>query len=111
MVDKMDVTCGMIKLKANSLDTVRQWTKVMNERKNEALQTIQNEGITVESVFLAKIGGDDFLVYYIRANDLQKSREVFKNSLMEIDLIHQQFKKDCWDVVSSTELLLDLESK
>jgi len=101
----------MIKLKPNSLEKVQEWAKTMNDRKSEAMQTIINEGIEIESVFLAKVGMDDYLIYYIRTQDWEKAAKVTRESLMEIDAIHQEFKKECWESVKPVDILLDLKMK
>ena len=107
----MDVKCAMIKLKPNCKEKVKQWAKTMNDRKPEAIETIVNEGITVESVFIKTINNEDYLIYYIRAKDFKKSQEVTAKSLMEIDAIHKQFKQECWESVNEAKLLLDLTDK
>ncbi len=48
----MQIRCVRVKLKPGSLERVREWQSVMSERGAEALQTIQAEGIWVESTFL-----------------------------------------------------------
>lgn len=47
-----ETRCIKIKLKPNSLEKVREWTKTMNERKDKALATLRDENVILETVFL-----------------------------------------------------------
>lgn len=105
------VTCGRIKLKLDSLARVREWAETLNVRKEEALETMRNEGGLIESVFLDQCPDGDYLIYYMRVEDHEKAREVFKNSQLPIDVYHKQFKTDTWAENKKLELLLDLEVK
>lgn len=47
----MDVGAVLIKLKPDTLDHVEAWKKELNERKDEAIETLRAEGVHVESWF------------------------------------------------------------
>ena len=47
-----ETRCVKIKLKPNSLEKVREWAQTINERKDEALATLRDEGVILETVFL-----------------------------------------------------------
>ena len=49
-----ETRCVKIKLKPNSVEKVREWAKTINERKEEALATLRDEGVILEAVFLDK---------------------------------------------------------
>lgn len=51
----------------------------------------------------------DYLIYYMRVENHEKAREVFKNSQLPIDVYHKQFKTDTWAENKKLELLVDLE--
>jgi hypothetical protein len=65
-------------------------------RYSETIQTLENEGIIVESVFLDRIGEDNFLIYYIRANDIDKVLEIYNKSTAAIDIYHKENWKKSW---------------
>ena len=48
----MDVKAYLIKLKKDSGDRVSEWASTINARKDEALATLRDEGVKVESWFL-----------------------------------------------------------
>ena len=106
----MDVKAILRKLKENSEDGVAAWADTINRRRDEALATLREEGMKVESWFLLTLNDEVYLLSYMRSEDLEKAYEVGKQSKHEIDAIHQQFKKDAWVRGSTTELelLVDL---
>jgi Family of unknown function (DUF6176) len=101
--------CARIKLKPNSLDKVREWATEMNHRKDEALATLRDESIFIESFFLERASDGDYLIAYIRAESLEQSQKAIKKSTQAIDAYHQAFKKDCWESGEELELLVDIE--
>jgi len=102
----VQTTCIRIKLKKDSMVDVRNWFQTLNLRMNETIETLKKEGVTVESVFLDKYGDDDFLIYYMKAKDLNHAREVFKNSTDPIDQYHKECTRNlCGDRVVLEELL------
>jgi hypothetical protein len=104
----MDVVASIIELKPNSLNRVEEWALTLNERADEALATLQDEGVRIESWFHLSLGGKDYLLCYMRAESIKKAHEVVQSSPHAIDAYHQQFKKDTWAVSKSLRLLVDL---
>jgi Family of unknown function (DUF6176) len=100
--------CSRIKLKPNSLDRVREWAAEMNRRKDEALATLRDESIFIESFFLEQASDGDYLIGYIRAESLEQSQKAVEKSTHAIDAYHQAFKKDCWESGERLEVLVDL---
>ncbi len=49
-----------IKLKPNSLEKVREWAKTLNERKDKVIETLRDESVILESVFLDQNSEGDF---------------------------------------------------
>ena len=109
----MDVKAYLIKLKEDSGYRVSEWASAVNARKDEALATLRDEGVQVESWFLLTLGGEDYLLSYMRSKDLKRAREVAGRSGHEIDAFHQRFKRDTWVRGSVTELplLVDLSQE
>ncbi|WDZ52016.1 DUF6176 family protein [Acinetobacter vivianii] len=105
----MDVGAVLIKLKTNTQAEVEAWQQEIVKRKVEAIQTLQAEGVTVESWFQLELNGEHYLLAYTRAKDIAQAQQVAKNSSFEIDKYHQQFKQH-WEQVIPTRLLIDLEN-
>lgn len=104
----MDVSCVVVELKPDSLDRVKEWAKFILDNREEALATLENEEITIESFFFLTIESKDYLVGYMRAKSMERAHEAVKHSLSQVDAYHQQFKKDTWVGGIRTELMFDL---
>ena len=103
-----EVACHRIKLKAGVIPRVREWAAEINRRRDEALATLRDEGVSVESAFLERAGDGDYLIYYMRAASLGRSSETARRSEHDIDRYHQAFKRDTWEDRAALELLVDL---
>lgn len=101
--------CARIKLKPNSLEHARAWAQEIGARRAEAYPTLITEGVTVESVFLDSSAQGDFLVYYMRAESVEKAANAAAASVASIDEFHRQFKREVWVEVRKLELLVDLD--
>lgn len=105
----MKTKCILVKLKKGSLERVNEWAAMLNSRKNEVIETLKNEGVVLETVFLAQIRAEDYLVYFMRSEDFDKAHRVGKNSLAAIDAYHQKFKADTWLERAELNNLIDFE--
>lgn len=104
-----ETICVKIKLKPDSLEKVRQWAKVINERRDEALATLRDESVILECVFLDRTEDGDYLISIMKAESFKKAEDAVRSSLHEIDKFHQQFKRETWGERKSLELLVDLD--
>jgi len=104
----MDVSCVIIELKPGSLERVKEWADFILANRDEALVTLENEGVTIESFFLLNVESKNYLVGYMRAKSMEQAHEAVTQSLSEVDAYHQQFKQDAWVKGIKTELLFDL---
>ena len=103
------VVCTRTKLKKGSLDAVRKWFQTLYDRKDELL-AFTEEGISLESVFLEKSGDDDFLLFYARSDDFEKTYKAILKALLPITVYHYSCWKSCCEDDSETlEVLFDLE--
>lgn len=109
MKEKVDVGAALIKLKPNSLSNVATWQKQLQERKQEAIQTLKAEGVYVESWFHIELEGQDYLLAYMRAKDIAQAQKIAKSSPFEIDKLHKAFKEN-WEKGYSAKLLIDLDN-
>ncbi len=98
-----------IKLKPNSIEKVRAWAAELNARAGEAQEILKREGVVVESAFLDEIAGEQYLLYYMKAENLEKSQKIAAESAASLDAYHQRFKKECWESVTPLEPLIDFD--
>lgn len=105
----MDVGAVLIKLKPNALPHVNDWKEEIQKRKQEAIQTLKAEGVCVESWFYLELDGQDYLLAYMRANNIAQAQEVAKTSDFDIDQVHKKLK-DHWERKYTAQLLVDLDN-
>ena len=96
-------------MKKGAIDEVREWFQRLEDRKDEVLETLENEKTIVESVFLDKCGEDFYLIYYIKAENVAFAREVAKQSLLPIDLYHKKCREKFCEKAEALELLVDFQ--
>jgi len=106
----VDVSAKIIRLKTGSRQKVRDWARELNRRRNEALETLRDEGVEIESWFTFSDKGEDYLIGYMRCESQSKAATAAVSSEHSIDEYHQRFKKETWDRnrIVSAELLVDL---
>ncbi|QIO06758.1 DUF6176 family protein [Acinetobacter shaoyimingii] len=105
----MDIGAVLIELKENRLDDVAVWQAEINARKQEAIETLKAERVFIESWFQLKLEGKDYLIAYMRADDIHYAQQVGKSSQFPIDQIHKAFKQN-WARVIPAQILVDLEN-
>ena len=99
----MKTICIKVKLKQGVLDEVRHWFQTLNDRIEEVRESLENEDVLIESAFLDKHGSDYFLIYYMRAHDINHAYEVFNKSTLAID----RYYKDCWGKYCEGRMVLE----
>jgi L-rhamnose mutarotase len=102
----VETVCVRVRLEPGSLPRVREWAAELNARRDEVLATLRDEGIRIESVFL----DGESLVYFMKAEDLDRAREVYARSQHAIDAYHQRFKDETFADRTQLELLVDFEN-
>jgi hypothetical protein len=102
----METVCVRVRLKPGSLPRVRAWAAELTARREEVLATLRDEGVAVESVFL----DGDTLIYYVKAESVERSREVYARSQHAIDAYHAEFKRETFEQQTAMELLVDFEN-
>jgi len=103
------VQCVRIRLNPGMIDRAREWAAVINSRRDEALATLHDEGVTIESVFLERAQDGDYLIYYMRARSFEEAARAVSESQHEIDAYHQRFKREAWASQTELEALVDLD--
>ena len=104
-----ETRCVKIKLKPNSLKQVREWARIINERKNEALATLRDESVILETVFLDQTSEGDFLIYVMKTEGFERAKDGGEKSFHAIDEYHRNFKRESWEDGKSLEMLIDLD--
>ncbi len=105
----LETRCHKIKLKPGSIERVREWAQTISRRRDEALATLRDETIVIESAFLDRSEHGDFLIVYTKAESFARAAGAVRQSVHAIDEYHRQFKRATWDANEKLELLFDLD--
>src|SRR5262245_45188856 len=95
-VADMDVLASLIELKPGTEERVQEWAEFLRERRIDAIETLANEGVHVESWFAVTLDGKRYLLCYMRAASMKRAQAVAERSASVVDVYHQRFKEDTW---------------
>src|SRR5947199_9993317 len=79
-----ETRCLKIRLKPDCAEKVRQWFVNLKAMPGVA-DVLRAEGVLVESVFLDRTPDGDCLIFYLRAADLKKSKQVYSSSRLPVN--------------------------
>ncbi len=85
-----DVELVRQRVKPGKVDRLREWMAEIEDREEEALATLRDEGMLTETAFLEDREDGTYLYYYMEAEDLDRVREQFADSDHEIDAEHKR---------------------
>ena len=105
----MALLCHRIRLEPGSVPRVRAWAAELTKRADEVMATLRDETVRVESAFLESSAEGDFLVYFMRVDDLEASRAAAARSTQAIDAYHRAFMNDVIESRQELELLVDFD--
>ena len=106
-ISNLKSACAKIKIKDGRISKVYEWKEYLNNNKAEVLQSLVQEGVFLEAVFLDKQGDENYLIYYMKFQDLEKGQAAFANSNLNVDKYHAQFKKEVFEKREELELLVE----
>ena len=86
----MEIASGLIKLKPNSEEKVEKWSKTVSLHIKEAVVILRDEGVAIESWFRVEIDGQDYLLWYMRAESIEKAFEISKTLKHPIHKFHYE---------------------
>jgi hypothetical protein len=69
---------------------LKDWYRELHERRHEAFQTLDNEGVRQEVAFILNTDHGDLLCVFIEVDDMDKANEAFFSSPFKIDHQHRQ---------------------
>ena len=104
-----EVACVRIRLREGALPLVEEWARTLRERRDEVMETLAREGVTVESAFLERAADGDFLVYYVRARSLEEAGRVGAMLDLPLQAYHREFKARAWGERTELRCLVDFE--
>ena len=94
------------RLKDGETERMYEWMDKINSRREEAIETLQNENVLSEAAFLESRADGDYVSFYMEAEDLEAATEAFEESTHSID---QEFKELLSEVVAQEQPEEDIE--
>jgi hypothetical protein len=86
-----------------------EWCRECRRRHEEVLETLRNEGVSVEACFLSP--KEDCGYYFLEVEDVEKAGEAFRNSRFSIDHEHKQRRESSIEEVEKMECLMYFQNK
>src|SRR5690242_9457901 len=97
------VLCTYSKIKEGCVDRVKSWLHSLEtERRGGLLQSFLDEGVVLEAAFIKEEKDASYLVYFLRAEDVNQALTIFQKSTLAIDAFH----KRCWDELTEQHAIL-----
>jgi hypothetical protein len=99
-----------IRLKAGMTDKLVAWVSQVPGRMDEVEVSMREQGIIAEHIYLERSPDGDSIIFYVKAEDLAKTRDVFQNSTRSIDQEMIEICNATWDTsdVTRFEPVLEL---
>ena len=86
----MEYASALVRLRPGSEDKLEEWRSTIASRLEEAAATLQDEDVKVESYFTLEIGGEKYLLWYLRAKSIRRVFEVSRQLKHPIDKFHYE---------------------
>ena len=74
---------------------LREWYGELEDRREEAFQTLDNEGVRQEVAYILNTEHGDLLAVFIEVDDMEAANEAFYSSPFEIDRQHAEVMDEC----------------
>jgi Family of unknown function (DUF6176) len=94
-------------VRPDELDRLRSWMGELMRRRNEVLETFEQETVRHEVAYLLEGRDGPILVYAIEAEDADRAGRVFQASTLPIDVEHKRVMEASLDGPAQAELLYE----
>ena len=104
----MPYTLSTAWIKPGKTQRLRDWYAELDERRDEAVKTLENEGVRQEVAFILPQADRDLLAVFIEVDDMDKANEAFFSSPIPIDAEHMAVMDECTEGGAVGRLHADL---
>jgi hypothetical protein len=105
----MEVQCLRVKLREGTTDYVINWVKELYNKMDLVYDALISETMVVESMFLERGEEADYLIFYTRAESLQKANEMMLKSNNPVDKAALEMMQETWESCQVLETLFDVD--
>ncbi|MDO8261215.1 MAG: DUF6176 family protein [Candidatus Magasanikbacteria bacterium] len=95
--------------KKDSKQVWLDWTIELKSRQDEVIETLKQEGVTMEACFISKKG--DEIYYLMEAADFDRVKQMVSKSTHKIDAEHREVREKSLNFVEKMECLFYFENK
>lgn len=89
-----DTTLVKRRIADGKTDRLREWMAEVREREQEAIETLEDEGVLTEAAFIEHTPDGQYLVYYLEAADMDHVQRTFEASSRDIDVTHREVMEE-----------------
>ncbi len=104
-----EVQCAKVRLRPGTTERVISFLKNLNNRSDETQAALAREGVLLESLFLERTAEADYLIFYMRAENLAAATQVAQTSTHPFDVETWQLIQETWADAFPLELIVDVE--
>jgi len=98
------------KVKDNSQRSIHEWADFLNKHQKQVLESLRDEKVIFESVALDEQSDGLYLIYVMKAKDVNETFKIFENSKHEIDIFHKKFFQEVLEKPQKLQILVDFEN-
>lgn len=102
--------CGVIELAEQSETEVQTWVAHMEAHRADVNAVFADAGIELESFFLTRLQGKDYLISYIRIVDVERAHRAHLEAARSTNpttQANERFRNAVWRSVFEARLLFD----
>src|SRR5690242_10102789 len=90
----MRVDLSRFRVQQGKSARVDEWLKMLNEKMDQCVQTLEREQMKLEVIFRELIDGEEYLYWFSVQGE---SGEPLQTSPFEVDRLHREFHEECID--------------
>lgn len=106
----METVVIRIKLRdGKNLEDVRHWFRSLNNRLPEVIESMESEGVLVESAILDKRSDGDYVIYYLKAISVRQAYDIFDRSVLAIDEYYKENWRSLFQGREELEVIFDVD--
>lgn len=80
MEENRDVVLTRQRIKPGRADDFREWYAAEADNREQVRAGLRDGGVHVESIFIEEIAGEDYLTFYIEADDFEAAETSFRKT-------------------------------
>lgn len=105
----MEVQCIKVKIKAGMTDLMIDWINALYNQMDLVYESLISETMVVESMFLERAVDADYLIFYTRAESLQKANQILMQSTNPVDTGALEMMQKAWESAVPLQKLFDVD--